>query len=179
MLRLRVNWSGVNSGFSVMHFADDITIAQAAADAVDDWLQDLAATIVVAQSFQVDPEVEEVSEANGNVTGVTTVTSITRTGSVNTAPVPQAAQALFRWRTGVYVAGREIRGRTFVPGLALANSSAAGELASTTVAALQTAGTSFLAASGFGVWSPARGQFQLATSSSVWPEFAVMRSRRD
>lgn len=179
MLRFRINWSGVNSGFSVMHTGSAPAAAQADADALDEWLQDIAGTMVVTQQFQVDQEVEEVDPATGNITGVVTITSINRTGNVNTAPVPQAAQALFRWRTGFYSGGREVRGRTFVPGLALANSSASGELASATVATLQTAGTTLLADSGFGIWSPARATFQVATACSVWNEFAVMRGRRD
>lgn len=179
MNRLRINWSGLNSGFSIIHTTGSAETSQLDADALDDFLEAIAANTVVAQRFQVDTEVEQVNPATGAVTGVTSITSINRTGSNNTAPVPQAAQALVRWRTGVYVSGREIRGRTFIPGLALATSSASGELASATAAAITTAAQQLLEDSGIGIWSPTRGQIALVTSASVWSEFAVMRSRRD
>jgi hypothetical protein len=179
MIRVRVNWSGVNEGFSVMHFGDAIGSAQVAADAVEDWLDDIDASMALGQAMQVDTEVEEVDPATGNILSVANVTTVGKTGAVSGAPVPQVAQALFRWRTGQYINGREVRGRTFVPGLALAATDTQGEIASATVAGLQTAAAAFVTASGIGVWSPANGTFELATSASVWPEFAVMRSRRD
>ena len=179
MLRLRINWTGLNSGFSVMHSGDALASAQAAADAVEDWLNALSPYIAAAQSFQVDPEAEEVDPVTGNVTGVASVTTITQTGDFSVAPVPQAAQALVRWRTGEYVAGREIRGRTFIPGIAGSQTSTTGELVPATLAGMQTASTAFLTASGHGIWSPKNGQFELALTASVWSEFAVMRSRRD
>lgn len=179
MIRLRVNWSGVNEGFSVMHFGDAIGSAQVAADAVENWMDDITPSMASVQGMQVDTEVEEVDPSSGNILSVTNVSTITKFGAVGTAPVPQVAQLLFRWRTGAYVAGREIRGRTFVPGLALAGTSTSGEVVSGSLATLQTAATDFVTASGLGVWSPANGTFELALSGSVWAEFAVMRSRRD
>lgn len=179
MNRLRINWGGLNTGFSIIHTTGSSETAQLDADALDDFLQAIAANTTVTQTFQVDTEVEQVEPATGAITGVTSITSINRTGSNNTPPVPQAAQALVRWRTGTYVSGREIRGRTFIPGLALATSSASGELASATASAIQAAAAQLLEDSGIAIWSPTRGQVALVTSTSVWSEFAVMRSRRD
>lgn len=179
MLRLRINWTGTNSGFSVMHSGDALASAQSAADAVEDWLNALSPYIAAGQAFQVDPEAEEVDPVTGNVTGVASVVTINQTGDFAVNPVPQAAQALVRWRTGQYIAGREIRGRTFIPGMAGSQGNVNGELLPATLAAMQTASTAFLTASGHGIWSPKNGQFELALTASVWPEFAVMRSRRD
>lgn len=179
MLRLRVNWSGLNQGFSVMHFLGEPSTAQASADALSAFLDDLRAVTVSTQQMRVDPEVSEVDEVTGNIVGVSTVTTATMDGENATAPVPQAAQALFRWRTGYYAGGREIRGRTFVPGLAAPASSATGELLPATADQLAVAATALVAASALGVWSPARGRIEVVTSSSVWGEFAVMRSRRE
>ena len=178
MIRLRVNWSGVNEGFSVLHFGDAIGSAQVAADAVETWFDAIDASMASTQQMAVDTEVEEVDPATGSILSVANVIAVTKSGSVAGAPVPQAAQALFRWRTGQYIGGREIRGRTFVPGLALAATSTAGEIQPATLLTLGNAATALVAGSGIGVWSPARATFQLALASSVWSEFAVMRSRR-
>lgn len=179
MLRLRVNWTGLNNGFSVLHFGDAAGNGQVAADAVEDWLDGIRTQMATVQNMVVDTEVEEVDPATGQVTGVESVTTILKTGQQAGEPVPQVAQALVRWRTGQYVAGREIRGRTFIPGLGRGTITIGGELTGVASLALQNASTAFVAASGIGVWSPARATFQLATVASVWNEFAVMRSRRD
>lgn len=179
MLRVRINWTGLNSGFSVLHFGDAAGNEQIVADATEDWLDLVRAQMATVQNMRVDPEIEEVDPATGQVTGVATATTITKTGTQAGEPVPQVSQALVRWRTGAFINGREVRGRTFLPGLSRGTITIGGELSGVASLAIGNASTAFVAASGIGVWSPARATFQLASTASVWNEFAVMRSRRD
>jgi hypothetical protein len=143
------------------------------------FLADIAGALLTTQSMRVDPEVSEVDPVTGLITGVVGVTTATDVGESSGVPVSQATMVLVRWRTGEFVAGREIRGRTFIPGIAGAAVTSGGELASANAIVFQNAADDLIANSGLGVWSPKNGQIEVATSASIWNEFAVLRSRRD
>jgi hypothetical protein len=184
MMRLRLNWSGSASGFSVMHFDGSIATpgnAQGAADAAAAWWAGFADRFATAQSMRVDPEVLEVNIATGQTIGVTTVTSSTVAGTGGAVQVPQASMVLVQWRTGNFVGGREIRGRTFIPGLisgALTNNGELATAAQSDILAHSTTLADFAAPS-MVVYSPTNGAQATVASASVWTEMAVMRSRRE
>lgn len=126
-------------------------------------------------------EIELVDNATGQVEAVesTDQVSIAGAGAGNLAsPV---LQCLIRWRTGVFVNGRELRGRTFVPGVQTNSLSAGGTVAATTVSGLNNAGGSLIGAANADlvVWSKTHGMFETVTSASTWSKFATLRSRRD
>lgn len=183
MLRLRINYSGFVQGFSILHFDSQgglTTAAQDAADAVSGFLTAIRVDITTAQVMQVDPEVLIVNEATNQVTGVESVTSSPISGSEATEVLPQLAMALVRWRTGTFVNGREIRGRTFIPGYCV-DGSDAGELTPTLVAGLTSNAQALIADADsiLQVYSPTKFQAADVTSASVWGEWASMRSRRE
>lgn len=179
MIRVRINWTGLCQGFSVLHFDGDASQAQAAADAATDFILGTGIARVSAQLARVDPEVNIVDPSTGSTIGATTVTTTQYPGTLGTDALPQATAILFRWRTGSYVGGREVRGRTFMPGLGSENLAANGELDAGQQADLQLAADELVAATGFLIYSPTRGGQSPVTSASVWNEFAVMRSRRE
>lgn len=181
MIRVRINWTGPAAGFSVLHFGDDLSTsgaAQAAADAVTSFILEFDQTLSTQMTAQVDPEVLQVNIATGQTEGVETVTSSPITGGTADAMLPQATQALLRWRSGQFVAGREIRGRTFVPGFTEASGTTNGEVDTTVIALLNTAAGNLISNTNIGIWSPTRGVFASAQSASTWGEWAVLRGRR-
>jgi len=106
----------------------------------------------------------------------------TDTGDVAGEPVPDATQMLFRWSTDVIVNGRFLQGRTFIPGLTDGNM-VNGNISSGALPGLVAVGQDLIDdAVGFGVWhrpsSGIGGQFEPATTASVWDELAVLRRRR-
>lgn len=180
MLRLAIDFSGVNEGTSIMHFLpaeDDLTAAQAAADAVDDFIVSFLGYVSNAQLAQVNTEVLVVNETTGQTTGVLPVTSQARTGTDAANALPNATMALFRWRTGLFLQGREVRGRTFWPGLTETSNDAQGNFSG--AADLTADATAFIAASDIAIWSPTRLLASTVTVGTCWDEFAVLRSRRD
>jgi hypothetical protein len=179
MLRVRINWTGLCEGFSVMHFDDVLANAQSTADAVSEWLDDTNVVRSVAQFAQVDSEVLLVNVGTGAIEGATQVVTAIEGGNLGTDPLPQASMILARWRTGVYLGGREIRGRTFIPGLGSENLGTNGELDPTQLQSVVLSGTALINASALAVWSPTNGSLATVATSAVWPEFAVMRSRRE
>lgn len=179
MIRVRINWTGLNEGFSLLHFANDLADAQTTASAVTNFLNGVDTYVHTTQLMRVDPEVEQINVATGQVEGVATVTSAQVAGLASGTPVPQLAQALIRWRTGQFVSGRELRGRTFIPGITSTHVSAAGEPTSALISGLAGEATNFIGSTDVGVWSPTHSVFFEAVSATVWTEFASMKSRRD
>lgn len=156
--------------------------AAVAGDATQAFWTSFAGALRTDLLFQVQPEIELVDPATGNILGVFADSQVPIDCTGTGDPLPTSTQGLIRWRTGVYVAGKEIRGRTFIPGYT-ETSSTNGVPIGTTVSGLTSVGTALLsagsAAGGMGVWSPTRGQWAPASSAAGWNQWAVMRSRRD
>lgn len=179
MIRVRINYTGRVTGFSIMHFANELGDAQSAADAARTFFDAIKGGLQTGQFVRVDPEVFEVNVGTGKVEGATTITSTQVTGTNSDDVLPQATQLLVRWRTGQFIDGRELRGRTFIPGYVQGASSAAGEVATTTQGTVNTAAATLVGNSDFGIWSPTNAVFATATSGICWTEWAVQRGRRD
>lgn len=181
MLRVRINWTGLNTGFSVWHFdgPDTQTGANDAAAAAATWCGAVDNFLRVNQAWAIDPEVQQVSVLTGQVEAVYTVTGGSGTGADSGDAVPNAAMILVRWRTGVFLSGRELRGRTFIPGCTETSVDANGNLGSTAIAAINTANATLISGSEFGIYSPTKNAYSDASSGSTWSEFAVLRSRRE
>lgn len=180
MIRLRLNWTGASSGFSILHFAGTLSGAQDAADAAALWWDEINDRFPTTQAMRVDPEVAEINEATGQTTGTTSVTTAAIAGTTGTTQVPQASMVLMRWRTGQFVGGREIRGRTFIPGLSLGELTAGGEVRQQALDDFNGAVTQLTSAEPqFVIYSPTTGGSASVTSGDCWVELAVMRSRRE
>lgn len=154
--------------------------AQHAADAVHAFWTAIHATLISGYIFQVEHIVEDIDVATGQPTGVTpvTATSISAT-DVGTA-APWATQGLIEWHSGVFLGGREIRGRLFVPGVPQ-GAVVGGAPSSTFQSDLQSAATALAtdANSSLCVYSRKHRAIGVVTSGTVWNKFAVLRSRRD
>jgi hypothetical protein len=87
---------------------------------------------------------------------------------------------LIKWRTGIYLAGREIRGRTFIPGLD-AFTNAEGVVDTTVHDALSDDLATWLGGLSAPplIWSRTHGDSAAVAAAEVWDQFAVLRSRRD
>lgn len=166
----------------------DTAAATEAAARVRAFWSSLAPLITGGGSLSIDPTTIILNSANGQAVGAgagsppATVT-FTAAGDV----VPLASQALLRYETGVYIAGRRFRGRTFIPGLTEASSAGTGPIAGT-VSAINTAagllGTTVVSALTQAVWhrpsapGASDGQWQAVTSRVCQPKWAVLKGRR-
>lgn len=130
-------------------------------------------------TYQVLAEIELVDNTTGQVEGIETTDVYNGTGQLSTDPLPPTVQGLVRWRTGVYDNGREIRGRTFLPGMCEGNSTD-GAPTSGTVGVFNTAAGNLVADanSELVVWSR-KGLFAPVVSGQAWVKWASLRSRRD
>lgn len=169
-------------GYSSFYFGGSTSgEAVAASVAVDAAWETIKGYMTSGSTITTGPLVEQVDPSTGNVVATFSVPTLTCTTTGN-APLPASTQGLLRYRTGQYVNGREIRGRTFIPWLA--NDAQLGGIPS--AGFLTTLGGGFFnaltqgpATGGFVVYSPKNAQAAAVTAGSAWTQFAVLRSRRD
>lgn len=179
-----VDWQtpGAAAGLTVLYF-DEATSVTSQRTALASALAELTTSLCTTSRWTIRNEGRELSDATGTVTGFWgDGTARTGTGSAGTTPVANAAQGLIRWLTPDIVAGRRIRGRSFVPGMS-DNVNANGQVNATGTGDLQSCGGVLItSAVGFGIWhrpqSGTGGSFHEATAAVAWNEFAVQRGRR-
>jgi hypothetical protein len=119
--------------------------------------------------------------ATGDATGSIGGTSRTGTGSNSGDALPTQTQGEIAWRTSLFVAGRRLQGRTFVPAPSETESSSGApvsiytsRLTTAAVALLNSTPTAFPV-----VWSRAHGTYAAITSHVARPGWKVLRSRRN
>lgn len=164
-----------------MYFNDTVGTAEGAATAVATLWTGLETWLSDGLAWTVEPEIDEVNPTTGQITGAETWAGDTGTGDDAAERLPNATQLLVRSRSGVYINGRERRGRIFIPGM-IETQSLQGKPASGLCDAVQALFNGFQSDGGYQpvVWSREAGQFAPISSYSVWrTEFAVLRSRRD
>lgn len=182
--RVSVDWTGtgaVGGGLSTHYFTVAGGTAANAVTAVSTFWTAVDNFISSQMTWNIDDEVQEIESTTGILTGSTFVSVGGNTGgSSNTMLAPQT-QGLIQWRTTTVVAGRILRGRTFVPGPTTDQLSGAGVPAplyltglTTAATALRTDGNSELV-----VYSRKHKVFGIVTDNTSWQKFATLRGRRD
>jgi hypothetical protein len=185
MLRVTTEFTGVTGApyYTTMHFEGDTSgEAVAAANAVRAFWFELQNRLYGLMVANVQDDVPNIDPATGQITAMFSAPTALVDFSNASEVLPFTSQALIRWRTGDFVGGRELRGRTFIPGT-VETDSIDGTLNGTYVSALNLAASNLLSAAtgagGLVIWSPTNGVASLVTSASTWEQFAVLRSRRD
>jgi hypothetical protein len=177
-----VDWvTPAGSGFASVMYFDLGTAAAANRSSLNSFLGSVDALLDSNTIWTIRTDGRELDNASGTLTASWTEGTVyTGAGATAGQCVPDTAQVLFRWGTGVVVGGRFLKGRTYIPGLSTANVTE-GNVAAAAQTTFNTAATAFVT-SGFGVWhrpvAGAGGSFSDATTGSVWSEFASLRQRR-
>lgn len=130
----------------------------------------------------IQGEVEVVDPATGQVTAIYNTDDPVQAGTNTTTQLSGATQGLLRWRTGVFVGGREMRGRTFLPGPTEGlndNGNPSGPYQGAYTTAAEALILAAPPSSGLVVYSPTHRQFAAVQAASTWNRWAVTRSRRD
>lgn len=179
-----VDWTTPAGGgqVSVFHFIEATAVASQRA-ALSTFLNSIDNNCTTSTSWSIRQSGRDVDTATGAlVASWGDSTSYTAPGSIAGSPVADATQGLIRWNTGRVVAGRFLRGRTYIPGISSA-SIANGNLLSTTQTAFATAGAALVTAGvQLAVWHRPKagsgGEAWAVQTASAWQEFAVLRRRR-
>lgn len=182
MYRVKTEFTGLAGApyLSQMYFQSALGSAQGAVDSVGDFWGAIDSQCVPDLIWNTIADVEIVESTTGQLVGTSQTTPANGQGGAGGEPLPFAVQGLVRWRTGVYVGGREIRGKTFIPGLSEA-ASVLGQMGSTPQGVIDGAITAMLSDAGSALCIFSRKNLTevLVSSGSTWNQFAVLRSRRD
>lgn len=181
LYKIKTLWSGGpgGAGVSTMWFDAAGGTAAQCNSAVGTFWNAVRLVQSSTLTFTTDSIVFTVDEATGAVIGSSPVTPVTASGSAATDVLPWATQGLIQWRTGQYINGREIRGRTFIPGM-LESNNASGLPMSSVQTTVNAAAAALIADanSDFQVYSLANHNAQTVTSGTMWSTWAQLRSRR-
>lgn len=167
---------------SVFHFIEATAVASQRS-ALAAFLNTIDNNMTTTSSWSIRNAGREVDTATGALTASWgDSASLSGAGSIPGSPVADATQALVRWNTGRVVAGRFLRGRTYIPGVSQGSLSG-GNLLSTTQSAYAAAGQTLVSAAvQLAVWhrptAGAGGEAWAVQTASCWGEFAVLRRRR-
>ncbi|HKY46334.1 MAG TPA: hypothetical protein VJM50_24790 [Pyrinomonadaceae bacterium] len=182
--RVRTELTGpmiTGGGQNDLYFAVTGGTAAQAVTAAGAFWQAVAAGLSSQLSWATQPEVIQIDDATGDISASVQTTPQSGIGSDVGEALPKATMGLIRWRTGNFVGGREIRGRTFVPGVIEADNTTNGVPSTTIINVMNNAAAGLLAAANADlvVYSPTKHTSALVTSASAWNQWAVLRSRRD
>jgi hypothetical protein len=181
--RVKVNYTGASvtgPAVSRFHFTTALGSDQSCVDAVAAYFEAIDGQLSGTLSWASDSLVEYFDIATGETQSLGSTTPFTGTGSGDGQQLPLTTQGLISWRTGAYLAGREIRGRTFVPGFTETGSDA-GRPTSGVISAMVNAAAALVAETDidFVVWTKTHGTAAVVVGADVWSEWASLRSRRD
>lgn len=182
MLRIRTVTTGVAGApfYTNLYFGTALGTAAQAHAAVTAFWTSMRDFISSSLTMRVEGEIAIIDSDTGEQTGSASVTGTTVTGAQATNNLPPATQGLIRWRTGNFVGGRRLQGRTFIPGVTVALSSN-GEPSGDYIAKMQDSANALIAAASVDllIFSKTKFVAQPVLSASPWSRFAVLRSRRD
>lgn len=185
--RVRTVWRGLagGTGVSTMYFDAEVEAAPPTA-AIRTFWDSLKTLVPDAVTFQVQGAGDTIDAATGVLTaGWSTSTPATVTGtggSLHSAPTG----GLIHWETGTVIAGRRLRGSTFIVPLVNLNYDGSGTLTSGCIGTLGSAAGVLIGATGADmvVWhrpekGGSDGGVAVVTTASVPDKAMVLRSRRD
>lgn len=180
--RVRTAIAGGSGGpqLSTMFFSNAGALtAQNAASAVRAFWNDCKGEISSAYVMTVEPEVYVLDTATGQPLSVVSTTTTAVAGTDGGDPLPWATQALIEWPTGIFLGGRQVRGRTFIPG-PTESKNTNGVPNGVIIANLNTAASNLVndVLSDFQIYSRKNGVIEQALAGSTWSKWAILTSRR-
>jgi len=183
MLRIRTAGTGSAAGvpyLSTMYFTGSTqTEADSAAAAVRAFWLAIQVRMLTGIQMQVESQVLVIDPGTGQPTNAFTTSTASVAGTGSGSALPTSNQGLVRWSTGVFIGGRQVRGRTFLPYVPVSENSGGRPIAGYVTAVAAAAATLVSVTSPeMVVWSRTHGVQPGVTGGSVWSEFAVLRSRR-
>lgn len=177
---VRVAWTGTKGMPGVSTFYYD-TLGDLQLTSIKSFFTAIKAAIPAAVTITVPSTGVTIDTATGQPNGTWSQPAaggtVVGTGvGAFAAPVG----AVVNWNTGVFVGGRQLRGKTFLVPLIGSTFEADGTITAGDLTAFRTAAANLIGANpGFNIWSRRSAAFAGVVSATVPDLPAVLRSRRD
>lgn len=180
---VKTTFSGGPSGDWLSQFHIDRLLGGGVQDSIDivrDFWNALSGVISSSVTYHIDGAVEIVDPVTGKPTGIDQGTTRTNVFTAPTDSLPWQTQALIYWNTGSWIGGRQVRGRTFIPGMVEMNNNGDGSMGSSLLTTLGTAATVLSNATTCtpGIYSRKHTNTYPIVSHTVIGHWSVMRTRR-
>lgn len=181
---LHTTWLGVAGAPYYTTLRQTTVGVLTAQDFADSWiafLNNLKPNYVNELTARVEPELTVIESTTGQLIGTEVVTGASVVGTNNSFMVPRASQGLLKWSTDLVIAGRRLRGRTFLPGLSTGLDTEGGGVSAGIAATIGSQAQGFLDTMGgeMVIYSRTHKSGSAVTGVSMWTEWASLRSRRD
>lgn len=183
--RIRTIFTGVagTPWYSNMFFTWVAGTEQAHLDAVGSFWNAIDSQIDNNVSWAVDDNAAVINDTTGDITQIEVGIGPTGAGGGTSAPLPYANQGLVNWLTNDFIAGRQVRGKTYIPGLCEDTNTVSGVMEPVAQSVLQSTADALIAASSapgpLRVFSRKNLTSAAVESAQVTNKWAVLRSRRD
>lgn len=183
MYRVRTTVTGVPGSpyYINLYYDASAGTADDAATAQHQFLtQGIAGNVLAPATWYTEPDVPVYDSATGQIVRMESWTGAGLTGTNVSEAVPQAAQLLVRWNTGVYVNGRQVKGHTNIPRLPEQDNAGNGTVQPVAMTTWQGRAISLIADPDctLVVYSRKTGTFEPVTVPAIWNQWAILRSRR-
>jgi len=184
ILRIRSTWQNWPGAPGITDFYSRDLTAATYVPIVRAFFDSIKALLPTGLSIQTSGSCDEINEVNGQLTGSqSTTTPAVVTGS-SSVVYAGASGACVTWNTAGVIAGKRVRGRTFLVPLITTCYDTNGSLSATTLTTLGTSAAGLITSGGgeFVVFARPRaftgGQAHPITGATVPDLAAVLRSRR-
>lgn len=184
--RVRTVFTGVigTPWYSNLFFAGPSFTASTLTGLVSSFWTDLGSAMTNQVDWEVQTDIAIISDATGAITSVIAGAGASGSGATAGDPLPFMTQGLVNWRTGSFVAGREVRGKCYVPAPVETFNESDGTPVATYLDDLAAAANDLrtdanTAGNNLVVFSPTHNVSRAVSAISVKSAWAVMRSRRD
>ncbi|HKZ21558.1 MAG TPA: hypothetical protein VJQ57_15815 [Acidimicrobiia bacterium] len=186
MFEYRPVWAipGTDPSVSVLHWDGELADLEAVKTAIRNFFAAIVTAIPNEVTITFPGEVIERDPATGTLVDVHSGASPASVTGTNTGTWIGGAGAVVRWETGAILAGRRLRGRTFIVPLGASFFENNGTLLAAALTLLGNAASTLISdiagtGSQLRVWSATHGETRTVTSATVPDRSAILRTRRD
>lgn len=177
--QLRVSWTGMKGGPGVSTFYSqtdkDVTLAH-----LHTFFDAIKYALPTSVTIKFPTVGSEIDSATGNVTGTWSSSLQPNVVGTDNGRYSAPSGAVINWHTGLYVGGRELRGKTFLVPCGSGVFESDGSLNNDWVRDFQLAAAGLCGPDDpIVIWSPLQGATAPAVAGTVPDKSVVLRSRRD
>ena len=183
--RHTITWTGFLGAPGFSNFYSDASDDAAYHSALGTWMHTWAANLPDDVTLTLQAEQEQLDPATGELVGAFSSGSDDSVSGANTGGYSAASGVVINWVTAGIVAGRRVRGRTFMVPISGGAYQTNGTIDENALSFMRTSTATFVVntqPTGV-IWSRPRaglaGSAHPVTSSNIPDKVAVLRSRRD